>query len=79
MADHVLAWQRLVMELSTMPKVLARLMLDHRNDGAGFCRMCLTPGRGTPARRYPCSLATLAEQAILERQRRQPEQLRAIS
>ncbi|HXV94215.1 MAG TPA: hypothetical protein VD813_13005, partial [Pseudonocardia sp.] len=52
-------------ELATMPEVVARLAEAHAPDGAGLCRACGRPGRGTAHVPWPCSLARLAEAATV--------------
>jgi hypothetical protein len=52
-----------------MPDVIERLAALHvPTTPEGRCQACTTPGRGTPAASWPCSLATLAAEA-----RRYPE------
>ncbi|HXV93443.1 MAG TPA: hypothetical protein VD813_09110 [Pseudonocardia sp.] len=52
-------------ELATMPDVVARLAEAHVPDGAGLCRACGRPGRGTPHLPWPCGPARLAQAAVM--------------
>jgi hypothetical protein len=40
-----------------------RILREHRADAQGLCRGCTTPGTGTPFKRWPCSVAQLAQVA----------------
>lgn len=59
-SDAADTWISFVAELATMPDVTTRLLAAHTDDGKGRCRACTTPGRGTPAVRWPCAPAALA-------------------
>lgn len=61
--DSDSGWLTFVAVLATMPDVRLKLRLDHSADEAGYCRSCLTPGRGTPLVPFPCSLRSLADAA----------------
>jgi hypothetical protein len=63
MSDDAGAWGRLVMQLAVMPRLVERLIAEHRDDGRGRCIRCTVGGRGTPGARWPCGLAVLAVEA----------------
>lgn len=67
------AWYGILDQLSRMPDVAMRLLEDHSRDCQGYCKGCGRPGLGTPYKRYPCSLASIALAALdvhLQRQSR---------
>jgi hypothetical protein len=53
-------WARFASVLAGMPDVVVRLLQDHRDDGAGRCRACTSPGRGIPNAHWPCGIAAVA-------------------
>jgi hypothetical protein len=59
-----------VVALSGRKDVIERLTADHVPDAEGLCRACTTPGRGTPQKKWPCSLWTLANDARTVRSNR---------
>jgi hypothetical protein len=61
--DATPEWHRFARELATMEDVVTRLLSWHVPDPTGRCCGCTTPGRGTPDRRWPCALWTLARHA----------------
>jgi hypothetical protein len=68
-----LDWIQFAIALAGMPDVVSRIQDAHRDDGAGRCQACTTPGRGTPNAAWPCALAAvavLAAELAVERQRR---------
>ena len=61
--DGSAVWLSFVEVLSTCPDMIDRLMATHLPDDTGLCRACTVPGRGSPYRRWPCALWTLADSA----------------
>jgi hypothetical protein len=57
-------WHDFARELAGMPQMLERLKLEHAPDGQGLCVACTTPGRGTPQKRWPCSVRALVDHAV---------------
>lgn len=49
--------------IAAQPGGADRLLAKHRPDANGRCCGCSTPGTGTPDKRWPCSIFTLATNA----------------
>jgi hypothetical protein len=49
--------------IAAQPGGADRLLARHQPDKHGRCRGCTTPGTGTPDKRWPCSIFTLATNA----------------
>ena len=62
-------WLGLVAQVATMPDVIDKLLREHVADDVGRCRglACTAPGYGTPMRRHPCTLHSLAVAAQAHR------------
>lgn len=57
------AWWRFIAELSHAPDAIARLLAEHVPDENGLCAGCGMPGRGTPWKRWPCGMWSIADAA----------------
>ena len=64
------AYERLADQLALMPELIARLIVQHADDGTGYCAACRRAGTGTAAVEHPCSLHQLALMALTVRKRR---------
>jgi hypothetical protein len=50
--------------------VIETLLSTHVPNVDGLCRACTTPGRGTPQKKWPCSMWSLADAARQARAKR---------
>jgi hypothetical protein len=64
------AYERIADQLALMPQVIARLIVEHADDGTGYCAKCRQGGTGTAAVEHPCSLHQLALMALTVRKQR---------